>query len=208
MKNLFVVTHPQSIHHVEDKVGGWYDTGLTDLGRRQAAAIGERLAAEIGRREVEIFSSDLKRASETADVIAARLGVSVTTTVGLREISYGIAEGEPQAFLDESRTPPWSDNRLEDRGGIAGAESRRDVATRVYTAMDIILDGGGCDTQVIVTHGFALTFVVSHWIGMPLEATGSVSFPAASGSITHLRQDDFWKSRAVLWLADVSHLER
>ena len=29
MKNLFVITHTQSLHHIERKVGGWYDTGLT-----------------------------------------------------------------------------------------------------------------------------------------------------------------------------------
>ncbi len=32
MKNLFVVTHAQSLHHIEKKVGGWYDTGLTQQG--------------------------------------------------------------------------------------------------------------------------------------------------------------------------------
>lgn len=45
MKTLYVVTHPQSIHHVEKKVGGWYDTSLTDLGHRQAKAIAARLTA-------------------------------------------------------------------------------------------------------------------------------------------------------------------
>ncbi|ASY71586.1 hypothetical protein EFR01_58730 [Sinorhizobium fredii] len=63
-----------------------------------------------------------------------------------------------------------------------------------------------CERQIIVTHGFALTFVIAAWIKMPLDAAGYVSFPARSGSITHLRQDDFWKSRSVVILADVSHL--
>nr|CAD6602112.1 histidine phosphatase family protein [arsenite-oxidising bacterium NT-25] len=42
-KELFVVTHPQSIHHTAKKVGGWYDTGLTSKGREDAEAIAEHM---------------------------------------------------------------------------------------------------------------------------------------------------------------------
>lgn len=42
---------------------------------------------------------------------------------------------------------------------------------------------------------------------MPIDSVGYVSFPAPSGSITHLRQDDYWQNRAVIALADVSHLK-
>jgi len=69
MKDLFVVTHTQSIHHVENKVGGWYDTGLTPRGEIDARATAERLASMIGGGDVEIFSSDLRRASQTAAII-------------------------------------------------------------------------------------------------------------------------------------------
>jgi probable phosphoglycerate mutase len=63
-----------------------------------------------------------------------------------------------------------------------------------------------CETQIIVTHGFALTFVVTAWIKMPIDAVGHVSLSTRPGSITHLRQDDYWRSRAVLRLADIGHL--
>lgn len=55
MKELFVVTHTQSVHHVEGRVGGWYDTGLTERGRKDAAATAERLATLVGGRQVEIL---------------------------------------------------------------------------------------------------------------------------------------------------------
>jgi 2,3-bisphosphoglycerate-dependent phosphoglycerate mutase len=206
MKNLFVVTHAQAIHHVEKKVGGWYDTGLTPQGKADARAIAEQLAARIGDARTEIFSSDLLRASQTAAIIAERFQCAFETTRDLREISYGSAGGMPQAWLDARQTPASDDNRMDHRGGIEDGETRREIAERVYRAMDTIISRP-IETQIVVTHGFALTFVIAAWIKMPIDATGHVSFPVPSGSITHLQQDDYSQSRAVIRLADISHLD-
>lgn len=205
MKDLFVVTHTQSIHHVENKVGGWYDTGLTPRGEIDARATAERLAGMVGGGDAEIFSSDLLRASQTAAIIAKRFRQPVVHTAGLREISYGSAGGKPSDWLAERQTPAPDDNRMDHRGGIEDAETRRDIASRVYRCVESIVERP-CEKQIIVTHGFALTFVIAAWIKMPLDAAGYVSFPARPGSITHLRQDDFWKSRSVISLAETSHL--
>ncbi len=62
------------------------------------------------------------------------------------------------------------------------------------------------DDLVVVTHGFAATFVVAAWIGMPVPAAGHVAFPVASGSITTLVEDGFFHNRAVVSVGDVSHL--
>jgi broad specificity phosphatase PhoE len=207
MKDLFIVTHAQSVHHLENKVGGWYDTDLTLRGREDAEAIAARLANLIEHDEVEIFSSDLKRAGQTAEAIGKRFGRLVTETSALREISYGVAGGKPQAWLDARYTPAPDDNRLDHKGGIEGAESRRDVALRVYPCVTEIV-ARPCANQIIVTHGFTLSMIVSAWMKVPIEACGFVAFPAASGSITHLRQDEFFRNRAVVSVADTSHLRR
>ncbi|MBO9655163.1 MAG: histidine phosphatase family protein [Agrobacterium tumefaciens] len=206
MKNIFVVTHTQSIHHVENKVGGWYDTELTPRGRVDAEATAAKLMSLIGSASVEIFSSDLLRASQTAAILAEHLKRPFETTSDLREISYGSAGGMPQEWLDARQIPAPDHNRMDHRGGIADGETRREVAERVYRSVNTIISRR-CPTQVIVTHGFALTFVIAAWIKMPIETAGYVSFPAGSGSITHLRQDDYWQSRSVIALADVSHLK-
>lgn len=205
MKNLFVVTHAEARHHIEKKVGGWYDSDLTEQGRRDAKVAADRLAAMVGGSSVEIFSSDLLRASQTASIIADLLKCSLELDSGLREMSCGSAEGRPQEWLDVRQTPAPDDNRLDHRGGISGAETRRELADRVFRSVDMIIQRQ-CSTQIIVTHGFALTFVVAAWIKMPIEACGHVSFPARPGSITHLREDDHWRSRAVVSLADTTHL--
>lgn len=205
MKDIFVVTHTQSIHHEEDKVGGWYDTDLTARGRQDAEATAERLLALAGERDVEIHSSDLRRASQTAATIARRFQRPVSETGDLREISYGVAGGKPQAWLDARYMPAPDENRLDFSCGIDGAETRRDVAARVYPCVNEIVDRP-CETQIIVTHGFTLTLVLAAWMKIPIDACGFLSFPAKSGSITHLRQDDFFRNRAVVTLADASHL--
>lgn len=206
MKTLLVVTHTQSIHHIEKRVGGWYDTGLTPRGQSDAEATAERLATMVGGDDTEIFSSDLLRASQTATIIAERLNCPVVETPDLREMNFGSAGGKPQTWLSEREVPPPDGNRMDHRSGIEGAESRREVATRIYRCLDDIV-GRACETQIIVTHGIALTFVIAAWIKMPIDAAGHVFFHARSGSITHLHQDDFWKGRSVVSLADVSHLK-
>ena len=101
--------------------------------------------------------------------------------------------------------PPAVGDRLRHDVGVAGAETRLDVARRVYAAMTDVL-ARPADHQVVVTHGFAATFVVAAWIGMPLEAAGHVAFPVPSGSITTLREDGYFHNRAVLRVGDVDHL--
>lgn len=207
MKDLFVVTHTQSIHHLENKVGGWYDTDLSPRGLQDAKATAERLMALMGKREVEIYSSDLRRASQTAAAIARWFERPVTETADLREISYGVASGQPQEWLDARYTPAPDGNRLDHRCGIDGAETRRDVANRVFPRVNAIVDQP-CATQIIVTHGFTLTLVVAAWMKIPVDASGFISFPAKAGSITHLRQDDFFRNRSMILFADTSHLNQ
>ncbi len=207
MKTLLVVTHPQATHHLDGLVGGWYDSALTELGRHQAARIGQRIHELIPHdAAAEISSSDLQRASVTAEAIARRIGTSIQVTPDLREISYGAAEGKPQTWLTERFVhPPSIGNRMDHEFGILGAETRRQFATRIYRAMDRIV-ASSCPYQVVVTHGFALTFVVAAWVGMPLETAGSITVTATSGGITHLREDDVFHNRGIVSLNDTSHL--
>lgn len=202
MQNIFVVTHTQSHHHIEGRVGGWYDTGLTELGRQQAGAVAARLETLVSGADTYLVSSDLMRASETAGVIGARLGVPVSLDKGFRENTYGEADGKPQAWLDKRMTVAPEHDRL-DHIVVNQAESKRAFITRIYEAMTRLPDASEI---IIVTHGYALTFVVANWIGLRLSDAGHVNFAASPGGITHLKQDDFFRNKAVMTLNDVSHL--
>jgi probable phosphoglycerate mutase len=207
VRTVHVVTHPEATHHVEGVVGGWHDSLLTPAGVRAAHSIARALRAAIPQdAEVELFSSDLRRTEQTAEAIAEHLNVRPILDRRLREKSFGEAEGKPKAWLDQWYVPPPAvGNRMEHDLGVPGAETNASLARRINEAMDEILRHP-CEHQVIVTHGFALTFVVAAWIRMPLDSLGYVVFKVPSGSITTLREDDFHRSRQVIRLGSTRHL--
>ena len=86
-----------------------------------------------------------------------------------------------------------------------GAETKWQQAVRAYAALDRILRSG-IENQIVVTHGGTATFLIAAWIGMPVDAAGFVSFPVSSGSITSLREDDYFHNRGVVHLNDTAHL--
>ena len=204
MRDLYVVTHTEAQHHVDDLVGGWYDSSLTERGRRQAAAVADRLAGLIDAMP-RIVSSDLARTRETAEAIAAAFGTDFSSMSDLREMSQGSGEGKPRAWFDKRFTAAPENNRLDHRSYEDG-ETKREMMTRIYRAMDEIFQEDA-PVQVIVTHGFAMTFVVAAWVKMPLEAAGYINVRATSGGISHLQEDDFFRNRQIRFLNDARHLD-
>lgn len=204
MKYVYVVSHAQSVHHVEKRVGGWYDTGLTELGRSQAAKTGAFLASEIDGNIV-VYSSDLKRAAETAEIIADQLNTRVQLDDRLREMSYGVAEGKPRSWGDEHIMPQPVDGDRMGHRVFDGAESKLELAERVTAALsDILTDT--VENIVIVTHGFASTFLVMAWMMIPVECLGYVNLSSKPGCVTKLVEDDYFGNRGVVYLCKTDHL--
>lgn len=206
MRAVYVVTHPEATHHVDRLVGGQYDSDLTDRGRADADRIAAELAGRVTGAPVEVVSSDLLRTRVTAQRVADRLQTDVHLDPRLREKSYGDAGGKPQAWLDARFVPPpATGDRMRHDEGIAGAETKWDLAVRVYAAMADILSSS-VSQQVVVTHGMAATFVLAAWIEMPLEAAGRLAFRFTSGGVTTLEEDDYFHNRTVRELNFVGHL--
>lgn len=206
MRNIYVVTHTQSLHHLERRVGGWYDTPLTDLGRKQAEKTGQFLKSAIDSTDVQLFSSDLKRAAETAEIIGKHLQKQAVLDSRLREMSYGDAEGKTQSwFKDKIKPQPTDGNRLNHRV-YTGAESRIEVAERVSAALTGILEKSARDT-VVVSHGFASTFLVMAWMKVPADHMDYCNFHVEPGSISMLHEDDLFGNRSVTYLCNTAHLE-
>ncbi|MEU6846210.1 histidine phosphatase family protein [Streptomyces sp. NPDC046716] len=208
MRTLYVVTHPETTHHVEGVVGGWHDSHLTPAGVRAAAAIAQELRHRIpDGTHVELFSSDLHRTRQTAEAVADQFDVKPILDHRLREKSYGQAGGRPQEWLDRRFVPPPAvGERMDHDEGVEGAETKAQWAQRIYAVMEEIVRSP-CKDQVVVTHGGSLTFVLASWIKMPVESAGYASFPASSGSITTLHEDDFFHNRQIVSLGDTSHLD-
>jgi probable phosphoglycerate mutase len=137
---LLLVRHGETDWNLERRYQGHLDSPLNDAGRRQAEAVAEALAAE----PVDaIYSSDLGRASATAEVIGARLGLPVTTDRGLREVDVGswaglTREQVAERFGDVTRHD--GESREQHRERVVGTVRR--IAAR---------HPGGC--IVLVSHG-------------------------------------------------------
>lgn len=206
MRTIYLVTHPEAQHHVDGLVGGWYDSELTERGQLEAERIADVLVERIGERPVEVSSSDLRRASEAADRIARRFSVEVRADTRLRERSNGEADGKSQEWLDERRIPlPEYGDRLGHHDGPAGAETRLALVERLYPALEDIISST-VETQIVVSHGSASSYLISAWIGMPMLSTDRGFFPLKSGSITTLRRNDTHFSNQVVALNETGHL--
>lgn len=94
MTTLLLVRHGETDWNAARRIQGSTDIPLNDVGRAQARETASELASQFAGVSPVVVSSDLSRAHETAQIIADALGVDAPRTyAGLRERSYGVAEG-------------------------------------------------------------------------------------------------------------------
>ena len=198
---IIVVRHAESEHHVRRLSGGWTDTPLTDLGRRQAEAVAGRLRREIDT-PTRIYTSDLKRAAETAAPIATAFGIDAIPDWRLREQNNGDAAG---LTVDEmlGRFPQEPFPHPPDHRPFPGGETAREFRTRVGSFMDeLVLDE---TPTIVVTHGGTLRPLVACWLELSDELVAGMGFPSHVTGITVLTVG--WHTmREVERMNDVGHL--
>ncbi len=198
-KRICLITHTEATHSVEGKVGGWYDSELTQEGSDQAASLMDRitnLGFDISKSI--IYSSDLKRASQTAAIISEPFENRPILDQRLREMSFGKHEGIDQTEHNKIMVAvPESGNRM-DHQICEGAESRREVATRITSFVNEIMS----DEQeaVVITHGFAATFFIAAFQKVDIEQMGYLNYKLYPGSIALLEEDDLFQNRSVTFL--------
>jgi broad specificity phosphatase PhoE len=132
------------------RVQGFRDTPLNDTGRLQAAELAERLA---DRGIASLWSSDLSRARETADIIGSRIGLEPKLDGRLREANRGDWEG--RLFIDIARDEPeryaaWL--RAGEAFRFPGGESLREQMDRVAASLEDIKQVGELPA-LVVCHG-------------------------------------------------------
>lgn len=205
MRNIYIINHTESVHHVQGLGGGWYDTPLTEKGKAQAVKIATGLYNEIKVSGIPIYSSDLKRCAETANAFAKVFGSKIILNKNLREMNFGDYGGKSKEWHDEHIVPqPKDGNRLDHRL-FNNAESRRECGQRAYVLINRLLDT--TDKNVIViTHGHFRKFLVMAWIKMPVENMDYVDFKTNSGSVTLLNEDDFFGNRTIVYVNRLDYL--
>jgi probable phosphoglycerate mutase len=201
---MYVVPHAEATHHVDGLVGGWFDSELTRRGREQARRVAETLKGRIDA-PIHVHSSDLRRALQTAEPIAAAFATNVEVTPDLRELSCGIAEGQLRAVFDARMVPPPLHGSRLDHRLCEGAETRREGATRAARFVESLLLANPSVPAVVVTHGGMLTYLFAAWLGMPIHSVGRVKFWTSAGSITTLEVDSRG-DRVIVRFSDTTHL--
>ena len=150
MTTLLLVRHGETDWNAERRWQGHADVPLNDRGREQARTLADRLA---GERIDAIYTSDLGRARETAEILAARLGVPVVTDPDLREIDVGSREG----LTGDQGDRPWD------------GETHDAHAARMLGAVHRIAAGHPEERVLVVTHGGSMRRIDEH---LGLENSG------------------------------------
>ena len=206
MNRVILIQHCQSEHHVNGLSGGWTDTPLTELGRRQGAAIAARLKRDLADTPCQLYSSDLKRASQTAEILGRELGPAPQFLAGLRESNGGAATGKSRQWAREN-TSADLDRCLFDCHPWSGAESWREFYERVASCMNRLVEEHEAERlPIVVTHGGTVSNIVVWWLGIPLDDLPErTPFTASPGSISILTANRPGRV-AIERLNDVAHL--
>ena len=158
---------------------GHADIDLNAEGRKQAL----RAARELARLDIEaVYSSDLRRAADTATPIATSHGVETTQLVELREIDQGEWTG---LTVDEIR------RRWPERWGPArhysqrpGGESPRQVRERALRALKKVVESHPKGTVVVVSHGVTIRCLMAEALGYDERRSASLRGLSNGGIVT------------------------
>ena len=199
MKNIITVQHTQSVHHTNGMVGSWTDWDLSELGRQQADNIGRNLVDYTGGAPFVLYSSDLKRAKQTAEAIGRHLGLTPVLRTELRERNLGKACGKSVQWLRENLECP--EKTVDDRL-FSDGESRRDAWNRLLPFFHEIMENHA-ENILIVSHGDLLSLFNAMFLEMPVEHLERAELSGLAGGVSRMFVDDNGK-RFIKRMGDLS----
>lgn len=182
---LVLIRHGETEWNVDGRYQGQADPALSGVGVRQAADLARRLTR--GGLDV-LYSSPLRRATDTARAIGARLGLPVQEDARLMEINLGrwqghlhteIAKADPDLF-DRWRSAPWE---MTPPGG----ERLEQVRVRVEAAIDDIAAANAGHRIGVVTHRIPIVLLCIRFLGLAPGAIHTVKVPNGLWLVIDLR---------------------
>jgi probable phosphoglycerate mutase len=175
---IFAIRHGETAWNVDNRIQGQLDVPLNPTGRWQA----QRVAAALAGEGLEaIYSSDLKRAHETAELVAAAAGCAIVAERGLRERGFGEFEGQTWTEI-EQRWPEQSERwRKRDLSfAPAGGESLLQFYARVVDCATRLAAAHPGQTIALIAHGGVLDCLYRAASRIGLEASRSWQLGNAS----------------------------
>lgn len=185
---VFVVRHGETEWSRERRFSGSREVPLTDLGRRQADAVGLALA---GEPVVAVYTSPQERARTSAEPVAKPHRLELTIAPELREMAFGEWEGLSADEL-AARWPDLAERWRSDPDKVtpAGGESLVAVAERVGALLGAIRAAHDGGPVVLVSHAIVIRLIVLEALGLPPDRLWSLD--ASPGGITEIEYLPGW----------------
>ncbi len=202
MCEVLLVRHGEQKFFENIPLGQAYDAPLSELGQRQAEAVGERLAnARIGR----VYCSDMVRAHDTARAIAKHHGMEPIVKPGLREIDLWQKAPQDKGLLDIYTREQLGDiyrkvTRSRRNDSYPFCEDVDFFRTRVFEALDEAIAESHGMRIVVACHGGVINAVLSRVLGSSFDHL----VPVHHTSISVMRAAD--TRRVILTVNDYSHV--
>lgn len=201
---ILLIRHGQSEGNAEGRFGGHTATPLSPRGHKQAKATAKALASE---SIVAIYSSDLHRATQTAEPLSTLTRLPIKATNAFRERSVGVMEG--LTFEDAAQQHPEQYAALLRRDFdhvLAGGESYRQLLDRAQQKLDEIVEMHRGGSVVVFSHTGTICILVLHLMGaLDAPELKPVWLSSSNCGISRfeVREDGFVR---VLALNDTRHL--
>jgi broad specificity phosphatase PhoE len=186
MLRVYLIRHGQTDWNCDQRVMGQLDIPLNEIGRAQARRTAEFLSHE---KFSAVYSSDLSRAWETAQLIAQLHRLEVIPAPELREMTYGHWEGLTRQEVI-ARYPEEYAQRRENPSGFqpSGGESRQELYDRSTRKFEEIIAQHQHEPIALIAHGGSCRAIVSYVAG--LDGWGPFAIDNCSISIVDCEDDE------------------
>ncbi|MGT2784440.1 histidine phosphatase family protein [Streptococcus merionis] len=200
MRRIITVQHTESVHHTNGMIGSWTDWELTATGKEQAERIAKRLKADYPDVNFTLYSSDLKRAKQTAQAIGDVFGIPIHLSGALRERNLGRACGQSVQWLKDNIESHETDidSRL-----FSDAETRREAWNRLKPFYDELLNQPH-ENIILVSHGDLLSLFNAMWLGLEPEFLNRADLYGNSGGVSLLLEKQ--GKRVIKSMSDMSYI--
>lgn len=183
---IYIIRHGESEWNILNKVQGQEDTNLTDRGKKQAMKAAERLVDE----DIDIiYSSDLKRAYETAKTIGDKLNLEVNKLSGIREINFGVWQGLDLATIEEKYKEDYILWRTEPHNlKIENGETLEIVKERAVRDVQKLVGENKGKNILLVSHGTAIKTLILGLLDMDISSYCKFAMNNVGLSIIEFRE--------------------
>lgn len=194
---IFLLRHGETRWNREGRCQGSSDIELNEAGQRQAGEV----AAHLSRRRIDaVYSSDLSRARQTAEIVGGPHDVAVTIEPDLRELDHGEMEGLTYVEVRERFAELIERWRSEPVAVLLpGGERLIDVDRRVWAALNrIVEDHDDEDAILVVSHSFPIQSVLCRISGTSLNQYRTFHLNPCDLSHVSFTRSNGWEIREVV----------